>query len=247
MAPLVRPLRGLDQPPFMGYEVNKAISSIALALALAAQAASAADVEGSVSARWEDAEPTSATISGLGTSTVQWGVPVAPSAASSLSFSGGAFASAFEAPFKLGTLVYNNGTIANDTGAESVSLHVDVNFSSLALGVVTNHFAFQLENTPNVGDERQAADYVWLPDNFGETSFTVDGTEYHVRITGFDNVVGDGFLTSDNSLFHVKEGGMAQADLYASVTTLAPVPEPESYALLFAGLGLIGLKVRRRA
>jgi hypothetical protein len=230
----------------MGYDVNQTLSSIALALAFAAQAASAADVEGTVSARWEDAAPTSATTSGLGTSTVQWGVPVAPSATSSLSFNGATFESAFESPFKLGTVVYRNGTIANDSGAESVSLQVNINFTTPALGVVANHFDFRLENTPNVGGDRQAADYVWLPDAFGETSFTVDGTVYRVHIAGFDNVVGDGFLTSDNSFFHVKEGGTAQADLYASVTTLAPVPEPQTYALLMAGLGLIGWKLRRR-
>jgi hypothetical protein len=29
-------------------------------------------------------------------------------------------------------------------------------------------------------------------------------------------------------------------------TTLAPIPEPETYAMLVAGLGVIGFKARRR-
>ena len=75
-------------------------------------------------------------------------------------------------------------------------------------------------------------------------TFKINGITYHFEITGFQNVIGDGFLDSSADQFHVMEGRRAQADLYANVT--ASVPEPETYAMLLAGLAGVGLFSRRR-
>ena len=41
-------------------------------------------------------------------------------------------------------------------------------------------------------------------------------------------------------------GGIAYDDLVVTPTTITPVPEPETYALFMAGLGLLGFIARRR-
>jgi hypothetical protein len=61
---------------------------------------------------------------------------------------------------------------------------------------------------------------------------------------GLSDLLGGGFLTAtimgDGSL-SVSEVGFAP-----TVLTAAPVPEPETYAMMLAGLGLVGFAARRR-
>jgi hypothetical protein len=58
--------------------------------------------------------------------------------------------------------------------------------------------------------------------------------------------------TLDLSLFNNVQGnygGLLKNDAYTlqfSILSLAPIPEPESYALLLSGLGMIGLMIRRK-
>ncbi len=40
--------------------------------------------------------------------------------------------------------------------------------------------------------------------------------------------------------------GFEESGLMAGTLMLAPVPEPETYALLLAGLGIVGAAARRR-
>jgi len=51
----------------------------------------------------------------------------------------------------------------------------------------------------------------------------------------FNNISNFGDLVKDNN-----------TKLQFSIVTLSPVPEPESYALILAGLGLVGLTTRRK-
>jgi hypothetical protein len=56
-------------------------------------------------------------------------------------------------------------------------------------------------------------------------------------------------VLSTGSYFYKVEGNVAQgafAGLYTITSTLAPVPEPETYAMLLAGLGAVGFMARRR-
>jgi hypothetical protein len=185
-------------------------------------------------------------MTGVGTSTFTWGDSSAfGGPPNKLSFTGDAFSSAFETKFKVGTLSYFNGTTTNGTTADTVDLALALNFTAPALGNVSGNYGFLLNSTPNSGTPDQNADFVSLPSLFSATSFLIGSTEYRVKLTGFENVVGDGFLASTATEFHVREGGTATADLYAVVTT-APVPEPETYALMLAGLGVVGMMARRR-
>jgi len=219
---------------------------LASALCLAFAQAQAADVEGSTSGKWVNPVPGAATVTGVGTSTFTWGDSSAfGGPPNQLGFTGDVFASAFETSFKVGTISYFNGTTALGTTADTVDLALTLNFTAPALGDVSGNYGFSLNSTPNVGTPDENADFVSLPSLFSTTSFLIGSTEYRVKLTGFENVVGDGFLASTSTEFHVREGGTASADLYAVVTT-APIPEPETYALMLAGLGVVGMMARRR-
>ncbi len=57
-----------------------------------------------------------------------------------------------------------------------------------------------------------------------------------------------GSIGPSNDFFkiHVEGTTLATGAGYAGNLTISPVPEPETYAMLLAGLGLIGFSVRRR-
>lgn len=230
-------------------KLNAILSACALG-AVALQAI-ADPVSGSTSGSWVNPNPTGGNIvtTGVGTSTFGWGDgSVATTGANSLSFAGGPFASVTETPFKVGTINYFNGTTAIGSTPGTVDFALTLNFGTPALGAVVSNYTFGLVTTPNGFDPDTDADFVFLPSAFSTTSFVIGATTYNVKLTGFANVVGDGFLTSDAFQLHVREGLSASADLYAEVTTqTAAVPEPQTYALMLAGLAAIGIVVRRRS
>lgn len=207
-------------------------------------AAQASTVSGSTSGIWVNPEPGGATVTGVNTPNFTWG---GGTDTSKLGFASvAAFDAPIEAAFKIGTITYYNGTIPGDTGATSVDLRVNLNFTDPPQGNVGPFdFQFDLINTPNTGTQDQQADYVYLPTVFPETTFTIEGVEYTLKLTGFENVTGSGFVSIDNTKFHVHEQGSASAELWAKVTTELPppavVPEPSTWAMgvmsLLAGLG----------
>jgi hypothetical protein len=218
-------------------------SMVAVALLSAFASVQAANVEGSTVGTWTNPLPGSATTTGEGTSMFTWGQGVGGSDPSSLSFTSNSFASALETPFKVGSVKYFNGSIFS--AADSVQLALNLNFTQPGLGPVISNYGFQLINTDNTSDLDASADFVKLPSAFSNTSFLIGATEYRVKLVGFQNIVGDGFLVSNPLQFHVREQGSASADLFAVVTT-QPVPEPSTYALMLAGLLGMGYIARRR-
>ncbi len=210
-------------------------------LAMSVSTIYASDVEGTSNAVFVNPSPAGKVVTGVGTSAFTWGTAMPNS--SSMAFEGAHFSSALETPFKLGRLSYFNGTVVHDSAPDAVDLLVNISFTQPAIPNVSANFGLALINTPNNSTEAANADYVKFNSTFSSNSFLIDGTAYKVKITGFDNVVGDGFLVSNSSQFHVLEGFTASADLYG---TVAAVPEPESYAMMMAGLGLVGSLVRRR-
>lgn len=215
----------------------------------------ASDVSGSASGVFNNPQPGGATVSGVGTSFFTYGDPDGfGTGPNSLSFTGtGSFSSAFETPFKVGTLTYFNGTTALGTTPTAVDLALSLNFSTPPLGVVPSAFTFNLVSTPNTTDPIASADYVYFPSAFSNTVFNIGGTNYTVELTGFQNVTGSaGFLGSNgNTEFHVEEGGTASADLYAEVTSQIPVgvgavPEPSTWAMLLLGFAGVGFMAYRR-
>ena len=227
-----------------------------LFLAIALSAASlpthaAAPVSGSTSAAWVNPNPGVAPVvtTGVGTSTFTWGQSTGTTPANSVVFdnSPGTFASVTETPFKVGQVSYFNGTTASGSNPDAVDLALTLHFAQPNLGDIVSDYTFKIVSTTNTDDPDASADYLYLPSAFSATTFVIGDTTYNVKLTGFSDIVGDGFLASDDLALHVREGGTASADLYAVVTSeVAAVPEPQNMALLLAGLGMMGLVARRR-
>ena len=213
-------------------------------------AAFAQNVAGSTAGTWIDPSPSAPPVVTMGTGTPFFtygdgtGLGTGPN---SLSFVGGLFSSVVESPFRVGTITYFNGTTAAGTSPASVMLSLGLTFTEPLLPPVIGSYLFTLNTTPNTSDPDQSADFVDLPTGFSFTDFLIGDTTYRVRLTGFQNIIGDGFLASNALQLHVRENASASADLYAVVTTqVNAVPDPETYALMLAGLAMMGAMARRR-
>ena len=182
----------------------------------------------------------SMTVSGVGTSTFAWGAGGDPSI---VNYQNVAFSSPPETTFKIGTLTYYNGTINSGTGADGVSLNLNVAFT-LPSGVHQNFlYGMQLINTVNTGDPIASADYLILS-TFPSSVFSYGGSTYTLTL-GFQNLTGGGFLQTGNEL-HVLEGGTATADLMGTITTdISGVPDGAS-TLGLLGFAMTSLVALRR-
>jgi len=115
-------------------------------------------------------------------------------------------------------------------------------------GAIFDTFSFSLGTTSNVSS--------------GVLSFgTIVGGAYSLYSAGADGMMGGGddvgigawtfggtntvTLGSGNYYYSVLGGAVGSAS-YVIASATAPVPEPETYALLGAGLGVIGFVVSRR-
>lgn len=229
--------------------MNLARLTVAASMGLCALNAAAVDVSGTTSGTWVNPVPAvGITSTGLGTANVTFGSPADEVGPNAFAFSGTAFSSPTEVAFKVGSMRYYNGTTAAGSNPGTFDLALTLSFADAAIGNVASNFTFQLESTTNGGEDPDAdADFVTLPSPFSATTFTIGSTSYTVKFTGFQNVMGDGFLTSDASVLHVREGSFATADLFASVTTkVAAIPEPQTYALMGMGLAAMAWVARRR-
>nr|WP_156948878.1 choice-of-anchor K domain-containing protein [Bradyrhizobium sp. WSM1417] len=231
----------------------KSLGLAALLTAISAVPTFAADVIGSADASFVNPQPGGATVTGVGTNAFTYGDSAGfGTGPNSLTFAGVGFSSAFETPFKVGTLTYFNGTTAVGTTPNSIDFNLATNFTNPALGLIQTIFSLGLVITTNGNVDPDAdADYVNLPSTFTPTIFNVGGTNYTVKLVGFENVVGDGFLASSGSQLHVREGLTATADLYAEVTsdtsgTIGGVPEPSTWAMMILGFSGVGFMAYRR-
>jgi hypothetical protein len=243
----------------MQEEVMKTALAATLIVCAAAPAL-AQNVTALVQPTWTHVEPADAFINPTLPGSFSWGQTAPGSIFNILTLTSNFFETPLETPFRLGTLRYQNGGTLG-TLATDVDLHLTLNFDFGGLGgpltpVFVGDYHFEIVTTDHVpGDPDASADYVNLPSGFSTTSFLIDGTQYHVQLLDFRNIVGDGFLPSTGSRLHVREQGRASADLFAIITAEGPpvepppvaaVPEPQTYALMLAGLGAVGWVSRRR-
>ncbi len=222
-------------------------ATVIVAAILAATPAISQDVSGATTGIFVNPQPAASSVTtGVGTSQFTFGEP-AGTPANHLYFTGNDFTSPLETPFKVGSLSYFNGATYNNPS--SVDFTLSLAFTAPALPTVSSTFTLNLVSTTNDGDADAQADYVYFPSSFSTTSFVLDGTTYNVKLLGFGNVVGDGFLDSDSTQLHVRENSTASADIFAVVTSETPnsgVPEPASWAMMLGGFGMIGGALRNR-
>jgi|GEM_PF-2445711 len=142
--------------------------------------------------------------------------------------------------FNIGSLFYRNGTIKSNTGASSVDLTVNLDFSSPSgITPINAVYTSDLINSPNTSDPVASADIVSLRNLAAPLDFTdASGNRYYLELTfKVDQNTMDGTLSTPNE-FRVFEGGQGRADLLGRFTTtpgVAAVPEPSA-----ALLGLLG-------
>ena len=79
---------------------------------------------------------------------------------------------------------------------------------------------------------------------FGPGSFSsvLTGNSANTGSFSFSNLVAGAYTIS----FTFSSAGKGLAGFYGTMSTVAAVPEPETYALVLAGLGVVGFAARRR-
>ena len=100
-------------------------------------------------------------------------------------------------------------------------------FSSVAL------ISYGADNTQGTGDD-QLLKSVVLP--------SAGNTQDHISLA-WDQPINGGAYLSVNGVTSGSLGGIYSG----SISSVSPIPEPESFAMLLAGLGLMGAVVRRRS
>jgi hypothetical protein len=134
--------------------------------------------------------------------------------------------------FSIGNLYYRNGTIVSGTGASSVNLALNLNFTTPSgLPVTMVSFTQDLINSPNTGDQIANADTVSLRNSGAPLNFNdAAGNTYYLELTfRVDQNTLDGTLSTQDQ-FKVFEGGQGRAELLGRFTT-TPIPEPSSAIL----------------
>ncbi|ACB34590.1 conserved hypothetical protein [Leptothrix cholodnii SP-6] len=135
------------------------------------------------------------------------------------------------AALSLGAMAANAGTLQATSTANTYKF----------TGTDDDSFSFVLSGSNAVGSS--VIDFL----TGGITSVTIDGTS-------FVNVLGDGSFWSFTGILgagshtlsvDATAPGLYKGSLQMTPAT-APVPEPETYAMLLAGLGAIGFMSRRR-
>ncbi len=206
---------------------------------------------GTASAIFTNPAPGTATVTGVGTSSFSWGT----GDPSSLTFAGSAFDATPGTKFKIGTLTFHNGTIAANSGADSVDFEAPLHFTNIPELDFIFKTKFTLVNTPNIdGDPAASADQVVIG-SFGYTFNVLEGVTASVDVMATLNtsLVGTpGHISADGSDFDSspldRSPTFVVGDISLANATgggfITQVPEPANWLLLMAGITFIYFRKR---
>ncbi len=147
----------------------------------------------------------------------EWGK--ATPSASSLTYNNSTFNTlSIVDSFKVGDLDYFNGTILTGTGADSISLTVDLDLNVNGLvAMSTFEFDFGLINVENKNDPKNPwadADYVQLAQPVANETIIINGVEFKLKLE-FGETSASGIAQFDE--FHVLENQSARTALYGTL------------------------------
>jgi hypothetical protein len=150
------------------------------------------------------------------------------------------------------------GTAIITVDSDQMTMRVQESFSNLTAGVIASHIHC-CTGTPDTG----AAGVATVTPTFTDfPSGVMSGSYDHTFDMALASSYNSAFVTGSggvNEAFQALVTGLntgtAYANIHSSDFTMgeirgflhaAPIPEPETYAMLLAGLGLIGAVARRR-
>jgi len=224
---------------------HSALVALATVLPFSVLPAQALPIKGTANGIFIDPLPTSAAISGIGTNDILFGDPFGTHP-NHFRFDTVPFDTTTNTDFLIGTFTYFNGITLGGTTLTTVKLQVGLDFLTPAIGLQTSNLGLDVITTFNNGTADENADAVLLPSSFSSTIFSSGGTQYTLQLLVFNNVVGDGFLTSNNTRLNVREGSTAKAQLFGRITAnQKSVPEPVSILALFSLVPAIRLRQQK--
>mgnify|MGYP003384541872 CR=1 FL=1 len=170
--------------------------------------------------------------------------------ASLLSASAFAFPIAIPGTEGLRVLASGNGTVVATYEGNSAGYSNDLFLGSQ---FIFNNHASPVGSQVNLGSFSQGSELVFrlFVNNTGDSFFTGDASHnvdnlFHARVQ--ENWKPGTTLVSFEDLRGTPEGANGYNDLSFSFTNtqVTPVPEPETYGMMLAGLGLLGWAARRK-
>ncbi|MER0170962.1 MAG: CHRD domain-containing protein [Nitrosomonas sp.] len=147
-----------------------------------------------------------------------------------------------------------SGSVLVTIDFDLVTMRIEANFSDLLGNVTAAHIHCCIDPGSNVGVATQLPSFTGFP--LGVTAGTYDHTFDMALASSYNPafITNHGGLVSTafNDLVAGLDAGKAYFNLHTNAFPggeirglLSPVPEPESYALLLAGLGVLTLFARR--
>jgi hypothetical protein len=114
----------------------------------------------------------------------------------------------------------------------------NVNFSQSNVPTNTYDFVFKIGSNGNRLTNGESVE--WTSSNFDFTKLGTSSSPFAVHVQGITVPRLNRNAFDENEFEHEHEGGLS------GWYTLSPVPEPETYAMMLAGLGVMGAVARRK-
>ena len=151
---------------------------------------------------------------GVDTHSFKWGAPFySGTYPNELSFVIDPFSTQLNKKFKVGDLIYFNGSVDTDTGVELVPLDIELELYGPIRRTKSFEFDFDIVTTTNTSNPEESADFVFPINKVTDNSFRYKGKNYTIRLLGFSQDKGRTFTQE----FRVLEDARTTAGLYARI------------------------------